>query len=92
MSTARITWLILRASRWFLSLGFLVYSLHIFVYRESHLNSFGQLFPTTEFTIFGLGMGAVFAGFLELMMRERAGLPRPTLGRWMPTSGSSNGS
>jgi hypothetical protein len=36
-------------------------------------------------------MGAVFAGFLELMMRERAGLPRPTLGRWMPTSGSSNG-
>ena len=42
-----------------------------------------------EFTIFGLGTGAVFAGFLELMMRER--LPRPTLVRWMPTSGSSNG-
>ena len=91
MSMALITWLILRASRWFLWLGFLLYSLHIFVYRESHLNSFGHLFPTTEFAIFGLGMGAVFAGFLELMTRERAGLPTPTLGRLMPTSGSSNG-
>ena len=90
MSTALITWLILRASRWFLWLGFFVYSLHIFVYRESHPNSSVTLFQPRSIAIFGLGMGAVFAGFLELMMRERAGLPRPTLGRWMPTSGSSN--
>jgi hypothetical protein len=45
MSMALITWLILRASRWFLWLGFFVYSLHIFVYRESHLNSSATFFP-----------------------------------------------
>jgi hypothetical protein len=29
-------------------------------------------------TIFGLATAAVFAGLLEMMMRERAGIPRPS--------------
>jgi hypothetical protein len=31
--------------------------------------------------MFGLPLAAVFAGFFELMMRERTGLPRPAFGR-----------
>jgi hypothetical protein len=34
--------------------------------------------------MFGLGVAAVFAGMLELMLRERTGLPRPKFGRLIP--------
>jgi hypothetical protein len=30
--------------------------------------------------IFGLATAAVFAGLLEMMMREQAGIPRPSYG------------
>ena len=31
--------------------------------------------------MYSLGVAAVFAGFFELMIRERTGLPRPPFGR-----------
>jgi hypothetical protein len=86
MNAAIVTWLVLRVSRWLLWLAFFAYSIHFNVYRESHLDAYGHLFLTTELVIFGLAEAAVFAGFLELMMRERAGIPRPTFGRLMPAS------
>jgi hypothetical protein len=42
---------------------------------------FGHLTYATEAFIFGLPLAAVLMGFFELMMRERAGLARPTFGR-----------
>jgi hypothetical protein len=85
MNAALVTWLVLRGLRWLCCLGLFAYGLHFFLYPESHLNQFGQLVFTTELGLFGLGTGAVFAGFLELMMREKAGVPRPKFGRLMPT-------
>ncbi len=91
MNAAIVTWLILRISRWLLWVALFALSIHFNAYPESHLDAYGHLLLTTELTMFGLAEAAVFAGFLELMMRERARIPRPTFGRLMPTSGLSNG-
>jgi hypothetical protein len=72
MNAAVVTWLVFRTLRWLSWLGFFAYSIHFLAFRESHLNPYGHLSITTEMAIFGLGFGAVFAGFLELMMRETA--------------------
>ena len=84
MNPALTTWLVFRVARWLLWLGFLAYGLHYNLYPASHLNQFGHLVLSTEFALFGLGTAAVFAGLLELMMRERAGVQRPAFGRLMP--------
>ena len=69
-------WLFLRYTRWLLWLAFLGYCLEFVIHREQHLNSFGQLLLTSEFWMFSLPLAAVFAGCLELMMREKAGITR----------------
>jgi hypothetical protein len=51
--------------------------------HESHVGQFGNLLHTTEALMFCLPLGAIFAGFFEQMMRERAGLPRLTFSRTM---------
>jgi hypothetical protein len=74
-------WLFFRCLRWVLWLGFLAYSAEYLANPLHHIDQFGHLLPTTEAMMFGLPLAAVFAGCLELMMRERAGLPRPAIGR-----------
>ena len=51
---------------------------------RAHFDSFGQLLHSTEAAMYGFTLVAVFAGFLELMMRERAGFLRPTFGKLFP--------
>ncbi len=70
-----------RCLRWLLWIATAAYYTEFFVYRSDHLDSFGHLLTTTEFWMFGLPIAAIFAGFFELMMRERTGLPRPAIGR-----------
>ena len=77
MNSAVATWLLFRATRWLAWIGFFLYSAHFMAYRSEHVTIFGQLEPTTEAGLFGFATAAVFAGFFELMMRERAGLDRP---------------
>ena len=84
MNSMVMAWLAVRALRWLAYLGFLAYSLHYVLNPASHTNSFGHLLPTSEFAMFGLALLAVFAGFIELMMRERANLDRPKLGQLIP--------
>ena len=90
-NAALVTWLVLRISRWLFWLGFFAYCFYVQTFREDLVNQFGHFPFDIELTIFGLANAAVFAGLLELMMRERARVPRPTFGRLMPTSWSSNG-
>ena len=78
------TWLAFRALRWVGWLGFLGYSIAFFVNPQSHFDNFGQLHHTTEAAMFGFSLMAIFAGFLELMMRERAGFDRPNFGSLIP--------
>jgi hypothetical protein len=81
MDTAKVAWKVLRLSRWVLWLAFLAYCFYLHFFGAAEYNQFGHLPFATEVTIFGLGTAAVFAGLLEMMMRERAGVARPSYGR-----------
>jgi hypothetical protein len=78
MSAAEVTWKLLRVSRWVLWLAFLGYCVYVHAFREVLNNQFGHLPFATELIIFGLATAAVFAGLLEMMMREQAGIARPS--------------
>ena len=84
MNPAIRTWLIFRALRWLLWIAFAIYNIEFLVHRANHVNTFGHLLRTTEACMFGLGVAAVFAGFFELMMRERAGIQAPEFGQLIP--------
>jgi len=77
MNSSVATWLLFRAVRWLAWIGFFLYSAHFIANRSEHIDRFGQLYPSTEAGLFGFAIAAIFAGFFELMMRERAGLDRP---------------
>jgi len=77
MNAASLAWMFFRVLRWLCYLGLLAFSLYFISDRAPHINSFGHLTLGTEMLIFGLGVGGMFAGLLELMMRDRAGITRP---------------
>ncbi len=84
MNLPIVMWLFFRfllLAAWLFFLGF---SFYFWLDSAPHLNSFGHLLHKTEAMIFGSGLLAMFAGFLELMMRERAGIQRPSLGEFIP--------
>jgi hypothetical protein len=74
-------WLVLRIARWLSWIGLFAYTIYFKADPASHLDSYGHLLPTTEMALFGFGLAAVFCGMLELMAREKAGVPRPAFGR-----------
>jgi hypothetical protein len=78
------TWLFFRAVRWIAWIVFLGWSLYFWMDRAPHLSSFLQLHRSTEAVWFGSALVGIFAGFLELMMRERAHIPRPKFGQLIP--------
>jgi hypothetical protein len=85
MSVPAFLWMFFRCLRWLMLIGAVVYNVEFMLHRDDHMNAFGQLLHTTEFWMFALPMGGLILGFFELMMRERAGLPRPAAGReWLP--------
>ncbi|HZP69642.1 MAG TPA: hypothetical protein VFB29_06815 [Pseudolabrys sp.] len=80
--TASQAYLLFRYCRWLLWLAGLVYSADYLLHTSSHMDAFNHLLRTTEFWMFALPNAAVFAGFFELMMRNKAGLPRPKYGQF----------
>jgi len=91
MNLAVATWLFFRLLRWAAWIFFFGFAFYFNLNRAAHLNSFVHLLPMTEMMMFGSGIIAVFAGFFELMMREKAGIPRPSFGQLIPPKGPSNG-
>jgi hypothetical protein len=85
VSVSCLGWVTFRAARWLCWLTYLAFSLHFVFNREMYFDQYGHLFFKDELVMFGLPIFAVCFGFLELMMRERVGVPRPSLGRdWAP--------
>jgi hypothetical protein len=78
MSVSVAAWLFFR---WLLWIAAAAYCIEFYVRRTDYLKPSGHILPATEFWMFALPTAAVFAGFFELMMRERTGLPRPAMGR-----------
>ena len=74
-------WLAFRIVRWGLWFAAGAYYVLFFLDRPDYLTQFGHLKTTTELWMFGLPMAAIFTGFLELLLRERAGIARPAPGR-----------
>ena len=84
MSPTVLAWMFFRCLRWAFWLAAAAYYLECRLNRADHVSQFGLLMPMTEFWLFGLPIAAVFAGFMEMMLRERAGLDRPNmLGDWL---------
>ena len=77
MDGATLLWLFFRVLRWALWIAFCGYTLYVHLYRATIFTALNQLPNHVALTIYGLAVGAVFAGFFELMMREKAGLARP---------------
>ena len=86
MNTAKSLWLGMRVLRWLTWIAFLLYGLHYIYFPQNHLNQFGHLLPTSEITMFGLSLLAVFTGLFELALRGRAGLAAPKPFRLMPAT------
>jgi len=74
--TARTTWHGLRGLRWLLWAAFVVFALVYWLDPTNYHNQFGNLLLWVEAVMFGLPVAAVFVGFIEMMMRERAGIIR----------------
>ena len=55
MNSSIATWLLFRVARWLAWIGFFAYAMHFMAYRTDHLNDFGNLRPSTELAMFGLG-------------------------------------
>lgn len=84
MNGAVALWLFFRALRWASWIVFLAFSVYFAIDQAPHLNSFGHLLPYVEAIMFGTVNLAIFAGFFELAMRERAGIARPKMGELIP--------
>lgn len=74
-------WLFFRRLRWLCWLSAIAYCIEFLNRKTSHYNSFGQLLMSSKLWLFGLPIAGVFAGFIELTVRERTGRPRPAIGR-----------
>ena len=79
--TASHVYLFFRYARWLLWIAALAYAAEYLFNPRGHLDSFSRLLRTTEFWLFTLPNLAMIAGFFELMMRDKAGLPRPKFGQ-----------
>lgn len=84
MDGAVATWLFFRIVRWVSWIAFLAFSVYLAYDQTPYLNSFGHLLPIAELIMFGTSTFAIFAGFFELAMRERAGIARPKMGELTP--------
>jgi uncharacterized membrane protein len=74
--TARTVWHGLRGLRWLLWAAFVIFALAYWLDPTKYHNQFGNLLLWVEAVMFGLPVAAVFVGFIEMMMRERAGIIR----------------
>jgi hypothetical protein len=67
---------LMRILRWLLWIGFVGHSLYFVYDRAPHLTQFGHLTMGTELAMFGLALGGILAGLLELMLRDWAYPPQ----------------
>ena len=84
MKPAIALWLFFRLLQWAAWIYFFGFAFYFWLDRAPHLNSFGHLQNATEAKMFIPALVAIFAGFLQMMMRERAGLARPRFGQLIP--------
>jgi hypothetical protein len=90
MNPAIAIWLFFRALRWLAWIGFFSLVIYIMNYRPAVVTSFGHLQVQYEVGLMALANAAIFMGFFELMMREKARIPRPSVGELIPERSQPN--
>jgi len=80
-------WLFFRALRWLAWFSFFGTAFYCMAFRP--MTQFGHLRTEFEVALMALGNAALFFGFFELMMRERAGIVRPNVGQLIPPKASA---
>ena len=84
MDSKIAAWLAFRALRWLFWIALFAVCIYVRANRATIVTSLNQLPQSVELLIYSLGVGAVFAGFFELIMREKTGLERPKFGQLIP--------
>jgi hypothetical protein len=82
MNTMIGLWLFFRAMRWLAWISFFGTAFYCMAFRP--MTQFGHLQLQFEVGLIALGNACIFLGFMELMMREKAGIPRPVFGQLIP--------
>jgi hypothetical protein len=76
MKATVLIWRVLRVARWTLWLSVLAVFSYFVADREALFTPFGQLKPSVELFLFGIGAAPAIVGLFEMMMRDRAGVTR----------------
>jgi hypothetical protein len=90
MDSKVLAWLFFRVLRWACWGAFLLVGGLYISNPAAYLSSFGHLTPQMEMLMFGTSLLAVFVGFIEMWLRERAGLSTPTIRQLVPPKASNS--
>ena len=82
-------WMAIRAFRWLLVPIYAAYIIAFVTDRSSYLIWNGHLSHTTEAVMYGVPVLFMFLGLMEIMIREKGGIPRPKNFSFRPSTTES---
>ena len=79
-------WMAIRGFRWLLVPIYAAYTIAFLADRPSYLTWNGQVSHTTEAVMYGVPVLFMFLGLMEIMVREKGGIPRPNNFSFRPST------
>ena len=79
-------WMAIRVFRWLLVPIYAAYLIAFLADRSSYLAWNGHLSHSTEAVMYGIPILFMFLGLMEIMVREKGGIPRPNNFSFRPTT------
>ncbi|MFY9817759.1 MAG: hypothetical protein WAK36_13870 [Pseudolabrys sp.] len=79
-------WMAIRGFRWLLVPIYAAYIIAFLADRPSYLTWNGQVSHTTEAVMYGVPVLFMFLGLMEIMVREKGGIPRPNNFSFRPST------
>src|SRR5687767_5695344 len=76
MNGSVFAWRVVRSVRWAVWFLVLAVAIYFVIDRDILFTPFGRLKPSIELLLFGLGIAPIIVGLFEMMLRDRAGIPR----------------
>jgi hypothetical protein len=77
-------WMAIRIFRWLLIPIYVAYLVAFWIDRSSYLDWRGLLSLSTEAVMFGIPVLFMFLGLMEIMIREKGGIPRASIFSFRP--------
>lgn len=76
MNGSVLAWRVARSVRWAVWLLVIAVAVYSLIERDTLFTPFGRLKPSVELLLFGVGIAPIVVGLFEMMLRDRAGVPR----------------